>query len=265
MPGREMLVADQQPSAPSVGAGGGSSAELAVPKTRREKLKDAGFPSYPWLSKGEWALLDGGDYSPEEWNAHFALKGVKFADDKRFARLVIPSEKFPAELANEGRIRWGSVNVRVYANSGASEKDGGSGDRLLCDPVCAGGETPGVFGMAHRHGPVRSCMWGTRARAEVEVVRHLPPAVVEDYCAEAFQRALELKEKENSIIAEAKKMARQTVRESFRWSSPVAYAARIKRDAEADLLTLREKLLEGEDVHEKVLEVEAFVNSLRTF
>jgi len=100
---------------------------------------------------------------------------------------------------------------------------------------------------------------------EVVVISHAPPAVVEDYCAEAFQRALELKEKEQRIIAEAHKVARATLVESFGYNYPVAYVKRVKQAAEANLLALREELLEGHDVHHKILFEQAFLEKLPKF
>ena len=100
---------------------------------------------------------------------------------------------------------------------------------------------------------------------EVVVISHSPPAVVKDYCAEAFQRALALKEKEQRIIAEAHDVARATLVESFGYNYPVAYVKRVKQAAEANLLALREELLEGHDVHHKILFEQAFLEKLPKF
>jgi hypothetical protein len=100
---------------------------------------------------------------------------------------------------------------------------------------------------------------------EVVVVNHDTPVVVVDYCAEAFQRALALKEKEQSIIAEAHKVARATLKESFGYNYPVAYVKRVKQAAEKNLLELRVKLLEGQDVHHEILFEQAFLEKLPKF
>ena len=100
---------------------------------------------------------------------------------------------------------------------------------------------------------------------EVVVISHAPPAVVEDYCAEAFQRALALKEKEQGIIAEAHKVAHATLVESFRYNYPMAYVKRVKQAAEIRLLELRNNLLEGKDVHHEILFEQAFLEKLPKF
>jgi hypothetical protein len=76
---------------------------------------------------------------------------------------------------------------------------------------------------------------------------------------------LELKEKEQRIIAEAHKVARATLVESFGYNYPVAYVKRVKQAAEANLLALREELLEGHDVHHKILFEQAFLEKLPKF
>lgn len=168
-----LLLADQEPApegeSPAT-AGGRSSAGLAVPKTLDEKLEDAGFNRNPWLTHGEKAMLIAEDFTPGEWKAYFALRGITQKDtfgNTRFKHVAPPSEKFPAELATEGRIRLGKNQVRFYEFTGATTKSGGGGDKVFCDPVCAGGENPGVFGMKHWRKTVvlRSCLSRDRANA----------------------------------------------------------------------------------------------------
>jgi len=96
----------------------------------------------------------------------------------------------------------------------------------------------------------------------VEVVVHLPLVVEEDYMTEAHMRALKLKEKENSIIAKGHRMAKRTLIESFMSEDSVAYVKSVKRTAEADLLSLRNKLLAGKNVHDEILFVQAFLEKL---
>jgi len=171
-----LLPADQQPApegaslATIVAGSGGSSAGLAVPKTMEQMLKDAGFTGDPWLTNGEAAMLRAGDFTREEWDSYLKLRGITrehVSGGTRFKRVAPPSEKFPAELATEGRIRWGNAEVREYAFTGATTKSGGRGDKAFCDPVCPGGENPGIFGMKHwRHTVVlRSCLTRERANA----------------------------------------------------------------------------------------------------
>ena len=258
MPAGPTLDVEKQ-EVPATLLGGGSSAEPAVPRTEEQKMMTAGFTSQVIkLTKGEWAILEEEDFTKEEWKAYFALRGMEQKQAfgrKRFPRVVVPSEKFPHELATEGRIRWGENQVREYAFTGTSLKNGGNGDKVFCDPVCAGGENQGVFGTALRLMPAD----------QVEVLRHLPLVVTGDYCDETFQRALRLKEEENRIIADAKEIALQTVKESQSSSDSVAYVKSVKRTAEADLLSLREKLLDGADVHDEILFVEALLEALRMF
>ena len=97
---------------------------------------------------------------------------------------------------------------------------------------------------------------------EVEVTIGVPLVVEEDYMSEAFQRALKLKEKEESIIAEGHKMARRTLVESFMSENSVAYVKSVKETAEADLASLRKKLLVGKNVHDEILFVQAFLGKL---
>jgi len=97
---------------------------------------------------------------------------------------------------------------------------------------------------------------------EVEVTIGVPLVVEEDYMSEAFQRALKLKEKEESIIAEGHKMARRTLVESFMSENSVAYVKSVKETAEADLDSLRKKLLVGKNVHDEILFVQAFLGKL---
>jgi len=97
---------------------------------------------------------------------------------------------------------------------------------------------------------------------EVVVVNHGTPAVVDDYYAESFRRALALKEKEKSIIADAWEVAKKTREESIVYSNPAAFMAEIRRDAEADLEREREQLLEGHDVHHEILFIQAFLYAL---
>lgn len=97
---------------------------------------------------------------------------------------------------------------------------------------------------------------------EVEVTIGVPLVVEEDYMSEAFQRALKLKEKEESIIAEGRKIARRTLVESFMSENSVAYVKSVKETAEADLESLRKKLLVGKNVHDEILFVQAFLGKL---
>ena len=254
MPAGPTLDVEKQ-EVPATLLGGGSSAEPAVPRTKKQKRIAAGFTSRViQLTRGEEEILEEEDFTPEEWKAYFALRGMEQKQAfgrKRFQRVVVPSEMFPHELATEGRIRWGENQVREYASTGTEKKR----DRMLCDPVCAGGENQEAFGSKLRLAPAH----------QVEVLRHLPLVVTGDYCDETFQRALRLKEKENSIIADAKEIALQTVKESQSSSDSVAYVKKVKEDAEADLLSLREKLLDGADVHDEILFVEALLEALRMF
>ena len=163
--------------------------------------------------------------------------------------------------------------------SPATAGDGGSSAELAV-PSClkkAGPKSPQVRGITWaenlavapdgevRVSPMEFGRTLGELAEEVVVVNHGTPAVVEDYCAEAFQRALELKEKEQRIIAEAHDVARATLVESFRYNYPMAYVKRVKQAAEANLLALREELLEGHDVHHKILFEQAFLEKLPKF
>lgn len=174
------------------------------------------------------------------------------------------------------------VKDRLPAPEGASPAtagDGGSSAELAV-PSClkkAGPKSPQVRGITWaenlavapdgevRVSPMEFGRTLSELAEEVVVISHSPPAVVEDYCAEAVQRALALKEKEQRIIAEAHKVARTTLVESFRYNYPMAYVKRVKRAAEANLLALREKLLDGEDVHDDILFEQAFLEKLPKF
>jgi hypothetical protein len=83
--------------------------------------------------------------------------------------------------------------------------------------------------------------------------------------AEAEARAARQRDREKKIIERAKKCARITLVNSFSFKCPVDFVKAVKRIVEQKLVALREKLLHGENVHDKILFVQAFLESFIKF
>jgi hypothetical protein len=84
--------------------------------------------------------------------------------------------------------------------------------------------------------------------------------------AEAEARAARQRDREKKIIiARAKKCARITLVNSFSFKCPVDFVKGVKRIVEQKLVALREKLLHGENVHDNILFVRAFLESFIKF
>jgi len=83
--------------------------------------------------------------------------------------------------------------------------------------------------------------------------------------AEAEARAARQRDREKKIIARAKKCARITLVNSFSFKCPVDFVKGVKRIVVEKLVALRGKLLHEENVHDKILFVEAFLESFIKF